>query len=426
MDLLNAELLIAAILGAPLRAGSSEVGSKTHRSVLGRGPSTTQGKWLALCLAYRQGLADPTPLGAGPSFFKAIGVSVRQGPRGYQDLVACRWIVQNRFRPDVNLDSKRLIHFCAIARILEFSEASALELVKRHEMGLTPDNRLLLMVLLLLASKEGRIDAASDRDLARLTGFTSTQVKCQMERLKQLGFVGGVVSGVTWPGESGKGKSYIYLNLLHPWWATLYPGWRLIELHPSTWQHLLAVERDIFSSLMRRASPSELNEDTRWSAYSKQIQMYLRNLVLMQASESTQVFLERNPNSGTAEGRTTEWLSVDLRKMVASIVISLMDDHAYPESRAMDAGESLMLYPPFGSAPLQIDDDPAKCSGPMLLTNIAMLTGGIDSAWLSERTFSRWVEQGIVTDGSLAPRKYGSRKATIAESPEQFFWGINT
>jgi hypothetical protein len=425
LDLLNAELLIAAILGAPLRAGSSAVGSNTYRSVVGKGPSTTQGKWLALCLAYRQGRADPTPLGAGPSFFKAIGVSARQGPRGYQDLVACRWIVQNRFRPDVNLDSKRLIHFRAIARLLEFSETSALELVERHEMALTPDNRLLLMALLLLASKEGRVDAASDRDLARLTGFTSTQVKGQMERLKQLGFVGGVVSGVTWPGESGKGKSYVYLNLIHPWWAMLYPGWRLIELHPSTWQPLLAIERDIFRSLMRRASPSELNEHTRWSAYSKQIQMYVRNLVLMQASESTQVFLAPSANSGADEGRTTKWLSVDLSDLVASIVISLRDGHGYPISRAMEAGESMMLYPPFGSAPLQIDSDPAKRAGPMLLTNIAMLTGGIDGAWLSERNCGKWVKQGIVTDGSLAPRKYGSRKATITESLEQYFVGIN-
>ena len=389
-------------------------------------PSTTQGKWLALCLAYRQGVSKPTPLSAGPSLFKAIGISARQGPKGYQDLVACRWIVQNRFIPDVNLGSERLIHFRAIERILEYSDAAAFELEEHHEIALKPDNRLLLMTLLLLASREGRVDAVSVGDLASLTGFTSMQVKGQMERLKQLGFVGGVVPGVTWPGDFGKGKSYVYLNLLHPWWATLYPGWRLIELHPSIWQSLLTVERETFRRRMRSASARELNETARWSAYSEQIQMYVRNLVLMEASETTREFLAQDSRWQSDERRPKKWISTDLSEASASIVICLRHSHGYPESRMIKASESMMLYPPFGSVPLQIDIDPTKRIGPMLLTNIALLKGGIDSAWLAERPYSKWVKHGIITDGSVAPRKWGSLKATIAESREQFFLGINT
>jgi hypothetical protein len=426
VDHSNSEKLIAAILGATVRRRSIHTEPRAARGGKGIGPSTTQGKWLALRLAYLRGASDPTPLDSGPRLFKAVGVSARQGPKGYQDLVACGWIVQNHFKPEVNPGPEKLIHFSAIQRILEYSHAAALELEERFEMGLKPDNRLLLLTLLLLASRGGRVDAVSDGDLAHLTGFTSTQVKGQMERLKQLGFVGGVIPGVTLPGEFGRAKSCIYLNLLHPWWAISYPGWRLIELHPSIWRPLLAVEPGIFRSVMRRASLSVLSEAVQWSAYAEQVRMYLRNLVLMQASESTQVFLAPSPSPEENDERVKKWISADLNDLVASILISLRDDHGYPISRVMAESGSMILYPAFGTAPLQIDPDLTKRSGPMLLTNIAMLKGGIDSTWLDERNCGEWVKRGVVTDGSLAPRKYGSRTATISESLAQYFWGINT
>lgn len=424
MDLSNSEKLISAILGAPVRRRSIPIESRTARIGAGIGPATPQGKWLALRLAFLQ--SDSSPLAAGPRLFKVVGVSARQGPKGYQDLVACGWIVQNHFKPEVNLSPEKLIHLSAIQRVLEYSEAAALELEERYEMGLKPDNRLLLMTLLLLASREGRVDAVSDGDLAHLTGFTSTQVKGQMERLKQLGFVGGVIPGVTLPGERGRAKSCIYLNLLHPWWAIFYPRWRLIELRPSIWRPLLAAEPGIFRSVMRWASSSVLSETVQWSAYAEQVRMYLRNLVLMQASESTQVFLAPSPSPEENDKRAKKWISADLTDLVASIVISLRDDHEYPVARVMVEGESMILYPAFGTAPLQIDADLTKRPGPMLLTNIAVLKGGIDSAWLNERNCGEWVKRGVVTDGSLAPRKYGSRKETISESSAQYFWGINT
>lgn len=328
MNSVYAEQTVAAILRMTLKIPLPSGDFGLERSV-GYGPQTTQGKWLALCLIHSLG-SGCAQLRDRPALYKQLGISARQGPKGYQDLVACGWIIQDLFSPVVTAQSERLIHWCAISRLLEYPEDAANDLELHHDIGLKPDNRLLLMTLLTMASKEGRIDSVSDARLTSMTGFTSTQLKGQMQRLKRLGFVSGVIPGVTCPDEFGRGKSYVYLNLLHPWWAIFYSEWRVIHLSPFIWEAVQAVERKAFRKIMRKASPEDLSETPSWSVYSRQVRMYLRHLVFVEASERIRALLANERINGSDAEPRSKWISSDLSYLVGSILNSLVNDHKYP------------------------------------------------------------------------------------------------
>lgn len=409
------EQLITAILGIPVVSHVTPVANISQSS-----PATTQGKWLALCLAHHFSSASEC-LPKGAALYRQVGVSSRQGPKADKDLVACRWIVAHRFVPPVFMIRDKLPHILAIKSLLGRNESGASSLQDEFGLMLKPDNRLLLMTLLSLASVEGRVDKVSDRELAGLTGFTPAKLKCQMQRLKHLGLVSGTVPGVTFLGDSGVGKSYIYLNLLHPWWQGLYRDWRIIRLRSPVWKPIATAAASIFRSKMNDAQPIDLADVPANHAYAQQAEKYVLNVVLVEASK---VLMGRISDQSfqPMEGARSKRISQNLHKVVDEVLMCLVEDLEFEQSEICRPNTIWALIPPFGCHPLEVNSD----KGPLLLTNCAGSPGGLDSDWLNERSCSDWVQEQIVTASSVAPRKYGSKKKGVSDPLVQIFWGINT
>jgi hypothetical protein len=407
--------VITAILGIPVVGHVRPAGNIRQSS-----PSTTQGKWLALCLAHDSSSGSGQSLPTGAVLFKQVGMSNRQGPKAYKDLVACGWIVADRFVPQVVLRRDSLPHIPAIKSLLERSESGTGRLEEEFGLMLKPDNRLLLMTLLSLASVEGRVCEVGDRELAGMTGFTLAKLKCQMQRLKHLGLVSGTVPGVTFLGDLGVGKSYIYLNLLHPWWQRLYREWRMIRLPSPVWEPISTAALSVFRSRMNGAQPSDLADVPANHAYSQHVEKYVLNVVLVEASNLlVEQLYERSVQVITA---VRPKRAQDLHKVVDAVLGHLAGCFKYEQSYICRPNTVWTLVPPFGCHPLEIDKD----KGPLLLTNCAGLLGGLDCDWLNDRSCRAWVQEQIVTASSVAPRKYGSNKKGLSNPINPLFWGINT
>jgi hypothetical protein len=408
--------VITAILGIPMADHVRSAASTSQSS-----PATTQGKWLALCLAHRFSSGNGQSLPTGAVLFKQVGISNRQGPKAYKDLVACGWIVADQFVPQVVLRRDSTPHIPAIKSLLGRSESGTGRLEEEFGLILKPDNRLLLMTLLSLASVEGRVCEVGDRELAGMTGFTLAKLKCQMQRLKHLGLVSGTVSGVTFLGYLGVGKSHIYLNLLHPWWQGLYREWRMIRLPSSVWQPISAAALTIFQSRMKGAQPSDLADVPANHAYAQHVEKYVLNVVLVEASKVLMGQRSEQSIQALAGSRAKRVLQ-DLHKVVDAVVRHLLGGLKYEQSYLSRPNTVWTLVPPFGCHPLEIDRD----KGPLLLTNCTDFPGGLDCDWLNDRSCSDWGHEQLVTASCVAPRKYGSNKEGVSNPANLFFWGINT
>lgn len=226
---------LGAVLQGILRTPISATSRCTARKHLSSGDA----KWLALRLALL--LGQPGPVGRSPSaeLCKSVGISRRKEFRAFRDLELCGWIRDGRFDPDVTLSPIRVPNIGAIRHTLTYNDRFAMVLVAFAGQVLKPNNALLLGILLCLAGADGRVSAVSDRMLSRLTGFNPKhQLKTQMQRLQELGFVGLVVPGVTGRSVFRTTKSCVYLNLLHPCWQGLYPSWSGVTITRADWKRV--------------------------------------------------------------------------------------------------------------------------------------------------------------------------------------------
>lgn len=317
-------------------------------------PTTSQGKWLAVCLAYHFGTVGDRRLPMGAALYEYAGMSARQGPKAYKDLLRCRWIVESRFEPPVVSIQDRPVHLSAIQQLFECNEVGDSWLKDEFELFLKPDNRLLLMVLFSLASIEGRVGEVSDRELADLTGFSPDKLKCQIQRLKHLGFVSGTVPGVTCLEGLGVAKSYVYLNLLHPWWQGLYREWRMIPLRTFVWKPILRASLALFRGSMRSAQPADLADVPADRAYAQQVERYMLNFVFVEVSR---MLMGQSSEKSllVRQGKWSKEISKNLNEVLEAVLSCLREFLKAKEATNLNPNTVLALIPPFGSNPLIVD-----------------------------------------------------------------------
>ncbi|WP_148485232.1 hypothetical protein [Pseudomonas massiliensis] len=412
--MLNPESAIAVILATSLNSDP-----RLRRPA--RTPCTRQGKWLALLLAHHQpSLTDGRPL-VSAGFLKSVGVSARQAPIGLKDLTDCGWLSKGSTRLPYRENFPTLTHAQAIRFLLEYPRSSHLDFESRFKIGLKPDNRLLLVTLLSLANETGRIDAVSDTELMHLTGFAKAQLKCQMHRLKFFGLVSGVVPGATLLNDEQKGKTCIYLNLLHPCWASFYPGWKLARLNPNLENFISEASVRLFSKKMWSAQPNDDDAYSSRRAYADHAQTHLRNRVIVEMSAAARYITSTGGSMSKIEDGSIGGEIPGFVDLIVSFFCYLREEFGYVVYSGTSHFDIFVVLPFFGSRQPEVE-----VGGFMLLTNSSKNVAAMDSAWLAEQPVKSWIRQGIVTDAAEGPRKYGSRKRTIGGATEVLFREINT
>lgn len=117
------------------------------------------------------------------------------------------------------------------ARIMSGTQCVAYQLsaentpiVKGRAGWLSPANRLLLALLLELADEGGVVRRVRPKELGRLSGMTGVQVRYQLEKLLDLGFIRAMVAGVTGRQMFGVSPGAYFLNLSHSEYGDLAEG----------------------------------------------------------------------------------------------------------------------------------------------------------------------------------------------------------
>lgn len=180
------------------------------------GPQTPEGKYLALRLLEICGVGGA--YGGLAMHRDQVLLSPALGKRAEQDLVSCGWIQARRFQPGLGPppDKPQIEHEQAIKHVLKSNQHGfGFALLERRDRSLTARNRLLLAVLLSAADSFGYASLGS-AELIKRTAFSKNQLKVQIQKLKDLGWLHGLI-----PGFSGKQpfrivKTGYFLNLLHP------------------------------------------------------------------------------------------------------------------------------------------------------------------------------------------------------------------
>jgi len=383
-------------------------------------PSTSVGKFLALALCLRVE-SNRGWLPDKRSLYSSVQISSHLGVRAYQDLVRCQWIQGRRFEPKVKGGGRVLEHIHVIRYVLNCSQGQANGwLAQWQPKGFSVNNRLLLVILLDQAGPGGMVGPISFGELAKLTGFKPDQIKGQLQRLKEIGLVSGVVPGVTGATLFGKAKSYIYLNFLHPYWSDSFPGWRAVCLDASLWQGITKNEGESLHRLMGASGHAELVK-------RPELRRYFRNLMLILISGALSRdwhYLRLGDLADTFQmwrAEVGKLLRAELPASfdpwfllgVADIADLLQSELCKGDSDLMtriglDPFDSLgpprpwhfCVLPQFGNQPQSM----------VILTNCPHLSGEIDANWLRTRGHDLWVEKGVVTSPDAAPRKLRSRK----------------
>lgn len=373
------------------------------------GPQTTEGKWLALLLALRRAAGIDDRVAPELGFYSAVGVSKRRGPGAIADLQACGWITNRRFTPGIRSGSAVHRHASAIIKILTFDSAFTDQLTQITGKTFKPDNALLLATLLDLADEGGRVYPAAVKRLAALTGFNpNDQLKTQMIRLQELGFVSRMVSGVFSSKLFGNAKSCIYLNLLHPCWGGIYSEYKAIPIDLKTWRDF---ERD--EGILRRhtevAAMKEMVERPEVAAY-------FRNFVLtlisrMMSMHRTQAWENRTIGANIREAfarykipkENLVWfmrklcaMAVDLRdRIYIDNGVTLEQQEAQdwkfiviPGDGKWDTNETSSIVPPLV----------------VVVTDCPYVRRAFDVSWFVTRHVVEWIPVGLF-DHQLAPRR---------------------
>jgi len=195
------------------------------------GPESPEGKYLALRLC------DLCGIGGKYEGLENLGGSLllsrALGRRAEQDLIRCEWICAGHFRPRLDSTGKHVLeHSCAMKHLIGCTDDGfGFALTGWMDKSLTAHNRLLMAVLLARADSFGYASLGT-ADLAKLMGFSKNQVKVQIQKLKDLGWLHGVVPGMSGRAPFRVVKTGYFLNLLHPDVVAFYPGLRAILLPP--------------------------------------------------------------------------------------------------------------------------------------------------------------------------------------------------
>lgn len=378
-------------------------------------PATPEGVFLALALYLR-----PESLQASlpdkMSLFASVQISSRLGMRAYQDLVRCQWIQGQRFNPKISKGTSVSQHIGVVRSLLDGSPGQFQGWAAQNlPQGLSVKNRLLLVILLVQASPAGRVGPISFGTLSNLTGFTRGQVRVQLQKLKELGVVSGVVPGVTGAALFGVSESYIYLNILHPCWGDSFTGWRAVCLDASLWPDVLDEE----SKRIRLLDASSHDELVR----RPELRRYFRNLMLILISSVL--------SQHWISLRTGGWEDVlrmrlalpgrRLRNELPASFDSLFPGFADIATRLQselckgDVGLSEKIG--LGDSKAwsfcvlpQFDD---RLRPLVVLTDCPYLSSEIDVNWLRTSAHNLWVAKGLVTSPNAAPLKLRSRKPKL-------------
>ncbi|MDH1866876.1 hypothetical protein N5D83_08660 [Pseudomonas chengduensis] len=276
-------------------------------------------------------------------------------------------------------------------------------------------NRLLLVILLAQASSAGLVGPISFGTLANLTGFTRSQVKVQLQKLKELGLVSGVVPGVTGANLFGVSGSYIYLNVLHPCWSGFFTGWRAVCLDASLWSDISDEE----SSSLRFLDASSRNELVK----RPEVRRYLRNLMLILVSRVLSQHWNALQLGYWIDVLQMRWFLPEkrLRNELPDSFDNLFSVFADIASRIQGElckGDMVL------SEKVGLDDRGtwSFCVLPqfdgwlrpvVVLTNCPFFSSEIDVNWLRSSKHDLWVENGLVTSPNSAPMKLRSRKPKV-------------
>ena len=393
----------------PLASKSSLKGQCSSTSFEAIGPRTTEGKWLALLLALRRATRIDDRIAPELGFYKSIGVSKRRGPHAIADLQSCGWITNRRFTPGIRSGSAVHRHALAIIKVLTFDSAFTDRLKLITGQTFKPDNALLLATLLELADDGGRVYPAAAKRLAALTGFNANdQLKTQMKRLQELGFVSRVIPGVFSSKLFGNAKSCIYLNLLHPCWDGIYSGYKAIPIHLKAWPDF---NRD--ECVLRRHTEAAAMEEM---AVRPEIAAYFRNFVMtlisrMMSMHRTQAW----------ENRT---LSVDIRKAFQryeipesdlvwflrtlwGIAVRLRDKIYFDNDVTLEQQEGQEWS--FTVIPGDVNwgaGETSSIATPLVVvvSNCPYLSRAIDVSWFATRRINEWIPVGLFGHGTSTPK----------------------
>lgn len=394
-------------------------GSKAFAAVLRlqvesgtEGPSTPEGKFLAMALCLFPEVTSGM-LSNRSRLFSCVQISPFLGARAYQDLENCQWIQGGRFYPRINESRRGTKHIDAMRALLNGYPKQAQDwLVQYPEKGLSVKNRLLLAILLDREELGGRLRPTSFGDLVKLTGFSPNQVKVQLQKLKEIGVVSGVVPGVTGTSVFGIAKSYIYLNLLHPFWSCFFPDWRAICLDTSLWQDA-STEKDLYP-LVGELISVELGR-------RPELKRYFHNLVLMLISDIlSRYWHELRLNNLSSILQVGKYFAEKLLRVELSVsdvpwFIFRVADIAGQIQEELFKGNS-------GLAEFVGETSWGFCVLPafsvhaqplVILTNCRGISSGIDSTWLRANGHARWIEVGLVTRPDAAPIKLRSCKSKL-------------
>lgn len=375
-----------------------------------KGPSTPEGKFLAMALCfYPKATNDLLP--SRSSLFSRVQISPYLGGRAYQNLEYCQWIQGGRFYPRINERLSGTKHIHAIRALLNGYQEQAQDWLTQHpKKGLTVKNRLLLAILLDREELGGRLKPTSLGDLVKLTGFSSDQIKGQLQKLKEIGLVSGVIPGVTGASVFGIAKSYIYLNFLHPFWSCFFPDWRAICLDASTWQDFSTSEDSAFHKLIGRDGNAELDRRS-------ELKKYFRNFLVLFISRifsrywnelkmNVHVSIHQEEHIVTRFLKTELpasdlfWFMVVLGNLASQLQSKLCSyDRALIET-VEDVSWKFCVLPNFNDQPQSL----------VVLTNCESVSRGVDSTWLRSNDHARWIEKGFATNPDAAPLKLRSRK----------------
>lgn len=374
------------------------------------GPSTPEGKFLAMALCLFPVEASE-PLADKPSLFPSVQISALIGARAYRDLERCQWILEGGFRPKINVSRRGAKHIDAIRAVLSgYQNQDQDWFPRRFGKRLSVNNRLLLVILLDREEHGGRLRPTSLGDLAKLTGFSPNQVKVQLQKLKEVGLVSGVVPGVSGAAVFGIAKSYIYLNLLHPFWGCFFPAWRAICLGAPIWQDISREESSILYRLMGDGGHAELRRRPELRRYFRNVVLVLISGVLSRSwhelrmnsptfLQGEQYFAERLLRAELPVS-DIPWFMIQVRRIASQVQSKLCNGDGDLAEVIGDASWSFCVLPDF-----------SDCAQPLVvLTNCGSISNGIDSTWLRSNDHAHWIEKGLLTRPDAAPLKLRSRK----------------
>lgn len=404
-----------AILRLPVRGsvlGLPGEAAKASR----QGPSSAEGKWLALKLAWFTGLDGEQLLVPGAALYKRVGIPKSRGAAAFAELQLCGWIRKGRFDPSLRKIRRWRSHDHAISLVLRYDGMFEQQLRAAARQGMDRKNALLLATLLAFADEAGRVRDLSDLDLSRLTGFNSDhQLKCQMQRLQELGFVSKVVPGMTGSALFGVVKSCIYLNLLHPCLSTAFLEWRGFAVSHSQWRLNIQGRMETLLKMMQPLARREISQRRSVTAF---FEHFVYGMVSEMLSMPPAVAGENVAllNRAQAQLRSSSITSENLRWFMRDIwiIAQTLRDTAYLrgtggsvsiEAREEEVWKFCLLPVSLGAGLGSPADDKPYA---LLLTNCPYILGDYDSSWLGARGVMEWVSAGLACDPALAPRKYRS------------------